>query len=84
MKLKSYTNSYFRYILYSISSISLLLLLSRGNATAHNYNLVETIKKVKPSIIAISTYHPQCYNASHTNHVLGFCPENFKSNFYLG
>jgi serine protease Do len=59
MKFKSDTNSHFRYIIYSVSCISLILLLFSGNATAHDYNLVETIKKVKPSIIAIGTYHPR-------------------------
>ena len=52
--------SYYRYIKYFSSCVALLLLLASGNTIAQDYgtNLVETIKKVKPSIIAVGTYHP--------------------------
>ncbi|MHC4455188.1 MAG: trypsin-like peptidase domain-containing protein, partial [Planctomycetota bacterium] len=59
MKKNLYSKSYFKYIIYSVSWFTLLLFLSSENVTAHDYNLVETIKKVKPSIIAIGTYHPR-------------------------
>ncbi len=51
--------SFFKNIVYCIFNVVLFLFLSGGNVNAHDYSLVETIKKVKPSIIAIGTYHPR-------------------------
>ncbi|ODS33219.1 MAG: protease [Candidatus Scalindua rubra] len=47
-------------MIHFFSYLVLLLLLICGNVTAQNYStsLVKTIKKVKPSIIAVGTYHP--------------------------
>ena len=60
MKKNLHKKSYYRYIKYFSSCVALLLLLASGNTIAQDYgtNLVETIKKVKPSIIAIGTFHP--------------------------
>ena len=52
---------YYRYIIYFFSCAASLLLLVSGNTTTaqdSGARLVETIRKVKPSIIAIGTYHP--------------------------
>ncbi len=57
MKKNLHTKSHLSFI-FCVTNIALFLLLSSGNVTAHDYNLVKTIKKVKPSIIAIGTYHP--------------------------
>ena len=52
--------SYCRNIAYLFSFLALLLILPGKNIGAHDdsTSLVETIKKVKPSIIAVGTYHP--------------------------
>ena len=50
---------YCRSFAYLLLFIALLLLLPGRNIVAHDRNsLVETIKKVKPSILAVGTYHP--------------------------
>ncbi len=54
-----YMKSYFSFKIYYVYCIILLLLLFSGDVVAHEYNLIETLKKVKPSIIAIGTYHPR-------------------------
>ncbi len=60
MKKNINKKSYCSYILHFFSFLVLFLLLTYGNATAQDYgtNFVETIKTVKPSIIAVGTYHP--------------------------
>ncbi len=60
MKKNLHKKSYYRYIKYFFSCVASLLLLASGNTTAQDYgtSLVESIKKVKPSIIAIGTFHP--------------------------
>ncbi len=59
MKKGLHVKMYLGYIMYRVSFVVLSFLLSCGDVAAHDYNLVETIKKVKPSIIAIGTYHPR-------------------------
>jgi S1-C subfamily serine protease len=60
MKKNFHKKSYYRYVVYFSSCVASLLLLASGNTTAQDYgtSLVETIRKVKPSIIAVGTYHP--------------------------
>ena len=60
MKKVIHKESYCRNIAYLFSFLALLLILPGRNIGAHenNTSLVETIKKVKPSIIAVGTYHP--------------------------
>ncbi len=60
MKKNLHKRSYYRYIIYIFSCVAFLLFLASGNTIAQDYgtSLVETIKKVKPSIIAIGTFHP--------------------------
>lgn len=52
--------SYFRYIAYISVCFVLFLFLTGEKVTAQNHGtkLVDTLKKVKPAIIAIGTYHP--------------------------
>ncbi len=58
MKKNINKKSYYRYITYI--SFCFVLLFTGEKVAAQNYgtNLVETLKKIKPSIIAIGTYHP--------------------------
>ncbi len=59
MKKGIHKKSYCRNIACFFLSLILLLLLSGGNVVAHDHtSMVETIKKAKPSIIAVGTYHP--------------------------
>ena len=55
-----HNKSYCRNIAYLFSFLVLLLILPGKDISAHDDStlLVETIKKVKPSIIAVGTYHP--------------------------
>lgn len=60
MKKEFHKKSFYGYILHSFTCLALLLLLTSGNVAAHDYGhvLVGTIKKIKPSVIAVGTYHP--------------------------
>ncbi len=48
---------YFSFKMYYVYYLILLLPLFIGDVEAHDYNLISTIKKVKPSIIAIGSYN---------------------------
>ncbi len=52
--------TYYRYITYISFCFVLVLFLTGEKVTAQNHGtkLVETLKKVKPAIIAVGTYHP--------------------------
>ncbi len=58
MKKSIYKRSYYRYTTYI--SICFVLFFSGEKVVAQNHgaSLVDTLKKVKPAIIAVGTYHP--------------------------
>ncbi len=58
MKKNIYKRSYYRYITYiSICFVSFCI-CEKVVAQQHVTSLIETLKKVKPAIIAVGTYHP--------------------------